>query len=61
MEKSNWDKHKLPLFPKCGGSDPVSTNTKMAQVTALVVNTHYKNYQQEVDGKHCRHGFTQRA
>ena len=35
MEQSNWDKHNLPC-PKCGGSDPVSTN-KMALVIVLVV------------------------
>ena len=48
MEESTWDKHKLPC-PKCGGSDPVSTNTDGSGY-CFSCNHYFKNYQQEVDG-----------
>lgn len=48
MDQSNWDKHKLPCS-KCGGSDPVSTNTDGSGY-CFSCQHHYKNYQQEVDG-----------
>ena len=48
MEKSNWDKHNLPC-PKCGGSDPVSTN-KDGSGHCFSCEAHWNNYQRALDG-----------
>jgi len=48
MEKSNWDKHNLPC-PKCGGSDPVSTNED-GSGHCFSCGEHYGNYQASLDG-----------
>ena len=48
MEQSNWDRHNLPC-PKCGGSDPVSTN-KDGSGYCFSCESHFKNYQDSLDG-----------
>ena len=48
MDRSNWDKHNLPC-PKCGGSDPVSTN-KDGSGHCFSCDTHWGNYQEALDG-----------
>ena len=48
MDRSNWDKHNLPC-PKCGGSDPVSTN-KDGSGHCFSCDTHWGNYQAALDG-----------
>ena len=48
MEQSNWDKHNLPC-PKCGGSDPVSTN-KDGSGHCFSCGEHWKDYQSALDG-----------
>ena len=48
MDRSNWDKHNLPC-PKCGGSDPVSTN-KDGSGHCFSCDAHWGNYQAALDG-----------
>ena len=48
MDRSNWDKHNLPC-PKCGGSDPVSTN-KDGSGHCFSCEAHWGNYQAALDG-----------
>ena len=48
MDRSNWDKHNLPC-PKCGGSDPVSTN-KDGSGHCFSCDAHWGNYQSALDG-----------
>ena len=48
MDRSNWDKHNLPC-PKCGGSDPVSTN-KDGSGHCFSCDEHWGNYQAALDG-----------